>query len=172
MLIDALVDAVVDAQPNTVVVTFSPGAVLLPWSPKAKAILSMLMPGLEAGHAMADLLWGATNPSGRLPLTWPNVENEVGFTSRQYPGVNSTVSYYSEKLLVGYRWYTAHNVTPKFAFGHGKCAGQCILFCVCTEAPQWTHEHMNTMRAHPPYRFVILEFCVQRSAGPVRPPPL
>ena len=93
---DALVDAVVDAQPNSVVVTFSPGAVLLPWSPKVKAILSMLMPGLEAGHAMTDLLWGAVNPSGRLPLTWPNTENEVGFTSRQYPGVNSTVSYYSE----------------------------------------------------------------------------
>ena len=80
----------------------------------------MLMPGLEAGHAITDLLWGSVNPSGRLPLTFPNSENEINMSPRQWPGVNETVSYYSEKLEVGYRWYHAHQVTPKYAFGATK----------------------------------------------------
>merc|ERR1712070_748138 len=76
------------------------------------------MPGLEVGHAIADILFGDVVPTGRLPLTMPNTNNEIDFTPKQYPGENG-VSVYSEKLLVGYRWYNAHGVTPKFCFGHG-----------------------------------------------------
>jgi len=90
----------------------------MPWKDKVKAILFNYLPGQEHGHALVDLLSGDYNPSGRLTVTIPNKENEVGFTESQYPGVNG-VATYSEKLQVGYRWYNARNVTPAFKFGHG-----------------------------------------------------
>ena len=90
----------------------------MPWADDVGAIVNMFMPGIEAGNALADVLTGVINPTGRLPLTFPNVENEVNFTRLQYPGVNA-ISVYSEKLEVGYRWYGAHGVKPAYAFGHG-----------------------------------------------------
>ena len=78
----------------------------------------MFMPGLECGHALADVLWGDVNPSGRLSLTFPNTENEQRFTKQQWPGINK-ISVYSEKLEVGYRYYDAHKIKPKFPFGFG-----------------------------------------------------
>eukprot|EP00049_Salpingoeca_infusionum_P023640 m.13209 g.13209 ORF g.13209 m.13209 type:complete len:698 (+) comp5915_c1_seq1:277-2370(+) len=117
---DDLVTVVAANQRNTVVVGTTPGAVLLPWSEDVSAILINFMPGQELGNAVADVLFGDVNPSGRLPLTFPNVENEVGFTTRQYPGLNNAAqAYYDEGLFVGYRWYTQHGVTPKYPFGHG-----------------------------------------------------
>lgn len=69
---------------------------------------------------LQPVLFGDVNPSGRLPLTFPNVENEIGFTERQYPGLDdASEAYYDEQLLVGYRWYDAKGVAPAFAFGHG-----------------------------------------------------
>ena len=70
------------------------------------------------GNALADVLSGDVNPTARLPLTFPNVENEVNFSRAAYPGVN-TISVYEEKLEVGYRWYGAHSVVPRWPFGHG-----------------------------------------------------
>jgi len=67
---------------------------------------------------LADVIFGVVNPSGRLPVTYPNKDNEIGFTTDQYPGVNNEANY-SEKLNVGYKWYGANNVVPRFAFGHG-----------------------------------------------------
>jgi len=115
---EKVVAAVIAAQPNTIVICFHPGAVLMPWAKDAAAVINMFMPGLEVGHSVADILWGDVNPSGRLPLTMPNKENEIGFTTSQYPGVNG-VATYTEKLEVGYRWYDSHKVTPNFPFGHG-----------------------------------------------------
>ena len=63
------------------------------------------MPGQEFGNAAADVLFGDVNPAARLPLTMPNFENEINFTTAQWPGLNNGEdAYYSEKLLVGYRW--------------------------------------------------------------------
>ena len=98
------------------------GAVLTPWAGNVSAVLTMFMPGLEMGNALSDVLYGDLNPSGRLPLTFPNVENEVNFTQSQWPGLpvaTGLESNYTEKLEIGYRWYDAHNVTPKYPFGHG-----------------------------------------------------
>lgn len=120
---DAMVAAVAKAQKNTVVVMVNPGAVLTPWSDDVAAALTMFMPGLEMGNAISDVLYGDINPSGRLALTFPNKENEVGFTKEQWPGVPVSTgleSTYTEKLEVGYRWYDSHKVEPKFAFGHGE----------------------------------------------------
>lgn len=116
---DALVRAVAAAAGGrTVVACISPGAVLLPWAQDVSALLLMLMPGLEVGNALADVLWGEVNPSGRLPVTMPGRDNEVNFSAAMFPGVDKR-STYSERLLVGYRWYDAHGVAPRYPFGHG-----------------------------------------------------
>lgn len=125
-----LVVAVAAVQPNTIVVTASPGPFLAPWADDVPAILAVFMSGQEQGTAAADLLLGEASPSGKLILTIPNKENEIGLTEEQYPGIefdgNCTIGFskcynanYTEKLEVGYRWYNARNVKPKFAFGHG-----------------------------------------------------
>ena len=129
---DAMVAAVAKAQKNTVVVMVNPGAVLTPWSDDVAAALTMFMPGLEMGNAISDVLYGDINPSGRLALTFPNKENEVGFTKEQWPGVPVSTgleSTYTEKLEVGYRWYDSHKVEPKFAFGHGASILSLDLTC-------------------------------------------
>jgi beta-glucosidase len=76
------------------------------------------MPGQQAGTAVADVLFGDVNPSGRLPVSLPVGENDQGFTPSQYPGINYQ-SNFTERLLFGYRWYDAHGVEPVFPFGHG-----------------------------------------------------
>lgn len=119
---DELIAAVAAAQPNTVVVVTSPGAVLLPWAGSVGAIISTFLPGQEAGNAIADVLFGDVNPSGKLPLTFPVTENPTNFSQAQYPGLpssNPLEAYYSEKLLVGYRWFDANSVAVAFPFGHG-----------------------------------------------------
>jgi len=103
---------------KTVAVIVNPGAVLIDWTEDIDSVLVTFMPGQEEGNAMADILFGDVNPSGKLPLTFPNKENEVGFKPDEYPGVN-LVEYYREKLNVGYRWYLANQVKPKFPFGFG-----------------------------------------------------
>mmetsp|Transcript_5858 Transcript_5858/g.15611 ORF Transcript_5858/g.15611 Transcript_5858/m.15611 type:complete len:744 (-) Transcript_5858:180-2411(-) len=124
-----LIDAVLKANPKTVVVASIPGAVLMPWSTRVPAILTNFMPGQQVGNAIADVLFGNVNPSAKLPITIPNHENETQFTQAQYPGLSDksnpayaySYSYYSERLLVGYRYYDAHNIkfTTGFPFGHG-----------------------------------------------------
>jgi beta-glucosidase len=106
------------ASHKVVVVGTTPGAVLLPFADTVPAVVVCFMPGQEAGNAIADVLFGNVNPSAKLPLTMPNKENEIEFSQEQYPGVNLT-AVYSEKLLIGYRWYNANNIQPKFAFGFG-----------------------------------------------------
>ena len=84
---DALIEAVVAANPKTVVVLTVPGAILMPWSTKVAGVLINFMPGQQAGHAIADVLFAKTNPSGKLPITMPNKENEEEFTPEQWPGL-------------------------------------------------------------------------------------
>jgi beta-glucosidase len=117
---DELVTAVAAQNPKTIVAVNCPGAVLMPWKDLVPAIVISWLPGQEAGNALADILFGTVNPSGRLPITMPNKENEIGFTPEMYPGVGTPPeATYTEGLLVGYRWYDANNVVPAFPFGHG-----------------------------------------------------
>jgi beta-glucosidase len=90
----------------------------MPWSDRVDAITTAFMPGQEYGHALADILFGAVSPSAKLPITLPNVENEVNFTASQWPGIQ-LVANYSEELLVGYRYYDYVDINAKFPFGHG-----------------------------------------------------
>jgi len=116
---DQLISSVAAANPNTIVVVNGPGAVLMPWASSVKAILFGFFPGQESGNAIADVLFGEFNPSAKLPISFPVKENDwFSGNPNQYPGTNGAVQY-SEKLLVGYRWYDAQNIAPLFPFGHG-----------------------------------------------------
>jgi beta-glucosidase len=114
----SICNAVGKAQPKTVAVVITPGAILTDWADNVEAVLVAFMPGQEEGHAIADILFGTVNPSAKLPVTFPNKENEVGFKADEYPGVNLQ-EYYREQLNVGYRWYATHQIKPRFAFGFG-----------------------------------------------------
>ena len=120
---NALVEAVAAANKKTIVVMTVPGAVLTPWREKVAGLLTNFMPGQQAGNAIADVLFGKVNPSARLPLTFPSYENETALSPHQWPGwpdpKHPTYANYSEGLLVGYRFYDAHQVAPAFPFGHG-----------------------------------------------------
>jgi beta-glucosidase len=116
---EKIISAVGSVQQNTIVVLHAPGAMVLPWIESARAVLCSFFPGQENGNALADVLFGDVNPSARLPITFPASEDQTPLKSDiQYPGVNLQTNY-TEKLLVGYRWYDAVNATPLFPFGHG-----------------------------------------------------
>ncbi|HEV3172656.1 MAG TPA: glycoside hydrolase family 3 C-terminal domain-containing protein, partial [Actinocrinis sp.] len=114
-----LITSVAAAQPNTVVVLNTGSAVTMPWANSVKGIIENWYPGQEDGTAIAALLWGDVNFSGKLPVTFPQSLADVpASTPAQWPGQNNTVQY-SEGLDVGYRWYDAQNKTPLFPFGFG-----------------------------------------------------
>ena len=116
---NGLVGAVAAANPRTVVVLKTGSAVLMPWVDKVLAILEAWYPGEEDGNAVADVLFGAVNPSGKLPITFPaKLEDLPANTPERYPGVDG-VARYSEGVFVGYRHYDQMNLTPLFPFGHG-----------------------------------------------------
>jgi beta-glucosidase len=116
---DELVKAVVAANPNTIVVLNTGAPVLMPWADSVPAIMEAWYPGEEDGNALASLLFGDVNPSGKLPVTFPRTEDQTPTNSpERYPGVNG-VATYSEKLEVGYRWYDAEDQTPLYPFGYG-----------------------------------------------------
>ncbi len=116
---DQLISAVAQANPNTVVVLNTGAPVLMPWLSKVKGVLEAWYPGQEDGNAIAAVLFGDVNPSGKLPMTFPASSSQVpANTQAQYPG-NNDESSYSEGLDVGYRYYDANNLTPLFPFGYG-----------------------------------------------------
>ena len=114
---DHLIEAVLDVNPNTVVVLNTGSPVKMPWIGKANAVMQTWFAGQEFGNALVDILTGAINPSGKLPTTFPkNIEDTPAYKS--YPGKDLQMDY-EEKLLVGYKWYDTKNVEPLFSFGHG-----------------------------------------------------
>jgi len=114
-----LIEAVAKANPETVVVVKSGSAILMPWLNSVAAVLEAWYPGEEDGHAVADVLMGKVNPSGKLPLSFPrSAEDTLASNPEQYPGMNG-VAHYSEGLDVGYRAYAAHKIAPLFPFGYG-----------------------------------------------------
>lgn len=121
---DDLVTAVLGRQSKTVVVVRTPGVVLMPWADSAASIVVQWMAGQEAGHSLADILFGDVNPAGRMPLSFPKQASDIWLKgASQYPGVvngqGQRVSTYEEGLLMGYRWFDAKDIEPLFPFGHG-----------------------------------------------------
>ena len=114
-----LITAVAAANPRTVVVLKTGSAVLMPWLQSIPAVLEAWYPGEEDGNAVADILLGKVNPSGKLPLTFPaRVQDTLAANPERYPGKDGVVLY-AEGLEVGYRGYAAHHIQPLFPFGFG-----------------------------------------------------
>jgi beta-glucosidase len=112
---NALVAAVAAANPRTVVVLNTSGPVELPWLSAVPALLEAWYPGAENGHALAAVLFGDADPSGRLPVTFPVSAGQV---PARYPAGPDGYEY-AEGLHVGYRGFDALGRTPLFPFGHG-----------------------------------------------------
>ncbi|MEI6948227.1 glycoside hydrolase family 3 C-terminal domain-containing protein [Paraflavisolibacter sp. H34] len=117
---DELIKAVVAANPRTVVVLIGGGpADLSAWAPQARGIVQAWYGGMEGGHALARILYGQVNPSGKLPMTFPKTLEDVpAHKLGQFPGDGKSV-YYFDDIYVGYRYYDTYNVQPLFPFGHG-----------------------------------------------------
>jgi beta-glucosidase len=114
-----LITQVAAANPKTIVVLHTNSASTMPWLANVAGVFEGFYGGQQVGTAIAKLLFGDTNPSGKLPVTFPKSLADVpASTTAQWPGNGTTVQY-SEGLKVGYRWYDQQNITPLFPFGFG-----------------------------------------------------
>jgi beta-glucosidase len=122
---DALIEAVAKANPRTVVVLTTGGAVTMPWLHEVAGVLEMWLPGDSFGTAAARLLFGDDDPGGRLPVTFPADEAQgPGQTQSEYPGDPGPhgevgTVHFDEGLEIGYRFWDAHDQAPLFPFGYG-----------------------------------------------------
>jgi beta-glucosidase len=128
---DDLISRVAAANPRTIVVLESGGPVTMPWFDHASGILEAWYPGIRGGEAIANILFGEVNPSGKLPVSFPKSEAEL--PRRRVPGMSADASEdhrrsdqttpfdidYSEGLKVGYKWYESEGKQPLFPFGFG-----------------------------------------------------
>jgi len=119
---DAVIDAVAAANPNTIVVLQSGNPSSMPWRNKVKAILQAWYPGQAGSQAIAEILAGRVNPSGRLPITFPESLEQT--PRPELPGMGTpwrtpvTIEY-NEGAEVGYRWFAKYDLRPMFPFGYG-----------------------------------------------------
>ena len=122
---DHLVEALVKANPRLVFVNISGNAVAMPWMAKVPAIVQGWFIGSEAGEALASVLSGDVNPSGKLPFTWHQQLDDCGAHAlNTYPGTwrddyKVIDEEYKEGIYVGYRWTDKQKIKPLFSFGHG-----------------------------------------------------
>jgi len=119
---DALVAAVAKANPKTVVVVESGGAVFMPWASEVPAILEAFYPGIRGGAAIARILTGKVNPSGHLPISFPASAEQYAhpvLPGLGLPNETPAAMTYDEGAAVGYKWYDAKGYKPLFSFGHG-----------------------------------------------------
>lgn len=127
-----LIEALAKTTKRLVYVNISGNAVAMPWKDKVGAIVQAWFIGSEAGNAIADVLMGDANPSGKLPFTWYASLNDCGAHAlNTYPGTwrsakDESAGFskiideeYKEGIYVGYRWTDKNNIKPTFAFGHG-----------------------------------------------------
>ena len=119
---DALVSAVAAANPNTIVVMENGGPQVLPWLSSVSAVLEAWYPGQNGGQAIANILFGDVNPSGKLPMTFPASMNDLPRPVIATPPDQTTpfpVDYTIDGFNVGYKWYDSKGLTPLFPFGFG-----------------------------------------------------
>jgi beta-glucosidase len=146
---DALVEAVAQANPHTVVVVESGNPVLMPWKDQVPAIVEAWYPGEGGGNAIANVLFGKVNPSGKLPVTFPLRDAD---TPTWNNGTIAQNPVYSEGLKMGYRWYDAEHIQPMFPFGHGL---------------SYTHFAYSNLRVHEHHDHSATVSFMLRNDGPV-----
>lgn len=113
---ESLIRAVAGVNPKTVVGVNAGAPVAMPWVDDVASVLLLYYPGQEGGYALADILFGDVNPSGKLPISLPKrIEDNPAFI--HYPGWKDV--HYGERLFVGYRYYDTKDMEPLFPFGHG-----------------------------------------------------
>jgi beta-glucosidase len=149
---DALVSAVAAANPNTIVVIESGGAIVMPWLSQVNAVLETWYPGQSGGPAIANLLFGKANPSGKLPITFPASVDQLPRPTIPQPPDSTTlfpVNYF-EGFNVGYKWYDVNQFTPlfiwirAFVYGflfHESCAGEQSFVDERSEFPGGVYAH-------------------------------
>lgn len=116
---DRLIEGLAEANPNLVVVIISGNAVAMPWVNEVPTIIEAWYGGTETGNALASVLFGDVNPSGKLPFTFPErLEDNAAHAVGEYPGNGEDVTY-KESIFVGYRWADKQKNKPLFPFGHG-----------------------------------------------------
>lgn len=118
---DKLIAELLKVNKNIVVVLASGNAVAMPWVNEVPAIIQSWYLGSESGNAIANVLTGKVNPSGKLPFTFPVklADNSAhSFGAISFPGVNQKAEY-KDDILVGYRWHDTKKIKPLFAFGYG-----------------------------------------------------
>jgi len=114
-----LIQKIVAANPKTIVVLEGTMVEMDSWLGKVPALLQAWYPGMEGGNALAKVLFGDVNPSGKLPCTFPKqLMDSPAHALNAYPGTNG-VETYVEGLLVGYRWFDTKKIEPLFPFGYG-----------------------------------------------------
>lgn len=118
---DELIKAVLKANPKTIVVLMGGGPIdVSQWVNDAKGIIQAWYPGMEGGNALAEIIFGQLNPSGKLPMSFPKkLEDVPAHKLASYPGDAKKDLYYYDDIYVGYRYYDTYNVDPQFPFGFG-----------------------------------------------------
>jgi beta-glucosidase len=116
---DKLISELAKVNKNLIVVNISGNAVAMPWVKEVSAILQGWYLGTETGNALAAVLVGDVNPSGKLPFSFPvKLQDNAAHSLGEFPGANGHVTY-KEGIFVGYRWLDKQNIKPLFSFGHG-----------------------------------------------------
>jgi beta-glucosidase len=118
---DELIKEVIKANPNTIVVLLGGGPIdMSEWIGQVNGIVQAWYPGMEGGNALAQILFGKLNPSGKLPMTFPKkLEDAPAHKLATYPHDEKKNLYYYDDIYVGYRYYDTYKIEPEFSFGHG-----------------------------------------------------
>ena len=116
---DELISELAKVNPDMTVVIISGNAVAMPWIDQVSSVLLGWYGGSEAGRAIADVLFGDVNPSGKLPFTFPVKleDNPAHYNGKTFPTRGK--NHYDEGIFLGYRWHEKMDIKPLFAFGHG-----------------------------------------------------
>lgn len=147
---DAEIATVLAANPNAVIVLTCGSPVEMPWVEQAKAIIWTGYAGMESGHALADILLGTVNPSGKLPYTLPRKLDD--HPCIRYGGSSFDTDIYLDDIFVGYRGYDRDKIEPLFCFGHGLHYGRVeytALTCECDTQGICASFRLTNVGSHP-----------------------
>jgi beta-glucosidase len=148
---DALVAAVARANPKTIVVAETGGAIYMPWANQVPAILEAFYPGIRGGSAIARILTGRVNPSGHLPISFPASPEQLArpaIAGLGEPDGTPAEVLYDEGAAIGYKWYDVKGYKPLFAFGHGL---------------SYTDFRLSNLTAEPAGKAIRVSFAIRNS---------